>query len=390
MKTAIDLRSFCNERLFMLFRFSLVVLILAGVFSHLGFSSRLFSQQPEYTAKIFDLNTESERQIIVDREVGQYLGHPTTCLLEDAKTIWCVYPKGHGKGPIQLKVSRDGGLTWSDRLSTPENWQTSKETPTLHRMIGPDGKRRLVVFSGLYPIRMAVSDDGGENWSSLNPVGEWGGIVAMSSVFDLRSGPGHYLAMFHDDGRFLTATSTPKTPREFVLLKSKSEDGGLTWSTPIEVLKGQKMHLCEPGVVRSPYGKQLACLLRENSRQLPAQIIFSNDEGEKWTAPHDLPPELCGDRHVARYSPDGRLVISFRRVASKGRSDLFDGDWVAWVGTYDDLVSDKNGQYLVRLKDNLKNHDCAFPGFEVLPDGTCVMTTYGHWLAGEEPFILSV
>ena len=50
-----------------------------------------------------------------------------------------VYPKGHGRGAIVMKRSTDGGLTWSDRLPTPENWATSKETPTIHRVVDPQG-----------------------------------------------------------------------------------------------------------------------------------------------------------------------------------------------------------------------------------------------------------
>ena len=86
---------------------------------------------------LIDLAFEAERQIVVDREAGQYLGHPTTCLLDDGQTVLCVYPKGHGKGGIVFKRSTDGGMTWSDRLPTPENWATSREVPTLHRIDGP-------------------------------------------------------------------------------------------------------------------------------------------------------------------------------------------------------------------------------------------------------------
>jgi len=103
-----------------------------------------------------DLDSESQRQVVVDREAGQYLGHPTTLLLEDGKTILCVYPKGHGKGPIVFKRSTDGGVTWSDRLPTPENWATFQETPTLHRVVDAAGKKRIVLFSGLHPVRLAV------------------------------------------------------------------------------------------------------------------------------------------------------------------------------------------------------------------------------------------
>ncbi len=58
----------------------------------------------------------SHRQTIVDREAGQYLGHPTTVLLDGKQQMICVYPKGHGRGAIIMKRSNDGGLTWSERL----------------------------------------------------------------------------------------------------------------------------------------------------------------------------------------------------------------------------------------------------------------------------------
>ena len=34
--------------------------------------------------------------------------------------------------------------------------------------------------------------------------------------------------------------------------------------------------------------------------------------------------------------------------------------------------------------------DTTYPGIELLPDVTFVLTTYGHWDKGEEPYILSV
>jgi hypothetical protein len=39
---------------------------------------------------------------------------------------------------------------------------------------------------------------------------------------------------------------------------------------------------------------------------------------------------------------------------------------------------------------NYESADCAYPGVEVLRDGTIVTTTYGHWISGEQPFIVSV
>ncbi|MFT7670106.1 MAG: hypothetical protein ACI8X5_002813 [Planctomycetota bacterium] len=344
----------------------------------------------ETQATVLDLDGDIKRQVVVDREPGKYLGHPTTCLLEDGKTMLCVYPKGHGKGGIVYKRSADGGLTWSERLATPESWTTSKEVPTLHRVLDADGKKRIIMWSGLYPARLAVTEDDGKNWGELEKAGDWGGIVVMGALVDLKTGAGHYMAFFHDDGRFFGSNGKTEKPTVFTLYKTRSEDGGLSWSMPEAILASSEVHLCEPGVVRSPDGKQLALLLRENARRKNSQIIFSNDEGATWSTPKLLPSTLNGDRHTAKYSSDGRLLISFRSRSPQGQKSSFDGDWVAWVGTYEDLVKGQQGQYHVRLKDNTHNWDCAYPGVEVLANDTFVLTTYGHWVKDQEPYILSV
>lgn len=338
-----------------------------------------------------DLAADTARRVVVDREDAQYLGHPTTALLRDGRTILCVYPKGHGKGAIQLKRSTDAGLTWSERLPTPASWETSLETPTIHRLIDPrTGRERLVLFSGLYPIRRAYSDDNGAHWSELEPVGQWGGIVAMASVVTLTDA--RAAAFFHDDGRFLHANG--KADGVFRLMMSTSDDGGLTWAEPREIWSGSDINLCEPGAIRSPDGKTLALLLRENKRAKPSHIMFTSDEGATWSTPRELSPALTGDRHVARYAPDGRLVVTFRDMgAYMGRDNQRQnptmGDWIVWVGTWTDLVRATPGQYRVRLADNKHPWDSTYPGLEMLADGTFVATTYGHWDQGRPPYIIS-
>ncbi|MBC8356924.1 MAG: exo-alpha-sialidase [Planctomycetes bacterium] len=339
-----------------------------------------------YTIPTIDLADQKQRQVVVDREAGQYLGHPTTVLLEDNKTLLCVYPKGHGRGGIVYKRSNDTGLTWSERLATPASWETSKEVPTIHRVVDADGKKRLIMWSGLYPARLAVSEDDGASWSELKPVGDWGGIVVMGFVGKLNEA-GHYLAMFHDDGRFFADNGARKKPVEFRLYKTFSQDGGLTWSAPEIIQRDTAVHLCEPGLIRSPDGMQMAVLLRENSRRRNSHVIFSNDEGQSWSEPRELPASLTGDRHTGVYGPDGRLFISFRDTT---RESPTKGDWVAWVGSYEDIAEGREGQYRVRLMDNHKGADCAYPAVEILPDGTIIATTYGHWEKGEAPYIVSV
>jgi hypothetical protein len=373
-------RTMNNDR-----RFRLGAVILAGLVAG------MLSAYPQpgktvargYSIPIIDLSTETSRQVVVDQEPGQYLGHPTTVLLEDGKTILAVYPKGHGRGAIILKRSPDGGLTWSDRLPTPPSWESSKETPTIHRLVDKKGVKRLVLFSGLYPVRQSLSEDDGRTWSELKPIGVFGGIVAMASVVRLKNGD--YAAFFHDDGRFFRGKEKRESPPRFIIYKTISRDGGLTWSQPEAVLTHPEAWLCEPGVIRSPDGRQLAMLMREESRRFNSFVAFSDDEGATWTEPRELPGALTGDRHVGRYTPDGRLLITFRDTT---RTSPTKGDWVGWVGTYEDIVNSREGQYRIRLRQNTKEADCGYSGLEILPEGVFVATTYGHWTAGEPPFIV--
>ena len=339
---------------------------------------------------------EPDRQVVVDREPGQYLGHPTTVLLSDERSILTVYPKGHGAGAIVMKRSGDGGRTWSERLPTPASWATSMETPTVFPVDLADGRRRLIMFSGLYPVRMARSEDEGETWTELEPIGHFGGVVAMSSVERLRSVDGELMALFHDDGRFFRRPTSryeriPGFEPEFKVYKTISLDDGLTWSEPEVIAAHPEAHLCEPGLIRSPDGREIAVLLRENSRRFNSFVVFSPDEGRTWSRPIELPSSLTGDRHVGRYTPDGRLFVTFRDQAP---SSPWRGDWVGWLGRYEDLRRGKRdpwaGEARVRLMDNRYRADTAYPGLELLPDGTFVTTTYGHFTPGEEPWVAAV
>jgi len=342
-----------------------------------------YRRTKNFSIPYLDISGETNRQIVIDEEANQYLGHPTTLLLDNQTTLFTVYPKGHGKGALVMKKSEDAGKNWSGRMPVPKNWSTSKEVPTLYKMTDKRGKERIIMFSGLYPIRMAFSEDEGVSWTPLKKIGDFGGIVAMSDVIRLKNG--NYMAFFHDDGRFIYKNG--KRSNAFFVYSTLSSDGGLTWSYPkiVTYLKGAG--LCEPGVIRSPNGKKIAMLLRENFRRYNSMIIFSENEGQTWSKPRELPASLTGDRHQLTYSPDGRIVAVFRDMAQDSPTK---GDFVAWVGTWNDLENGGEGVYRVRLLDNKDPWDCGYPGLEVLPDGTVVATTYGHWKKGESPYIKSV
>ena len=175
----------------------------------------------------------------------------------------------------------------------------------------------------------------------------------MASVERLKDGS--YMALFHDDGRFLRGEGKKA---KFRVYKTISHDGGRTWGQPEVIAEHPDAHLCEPGLIRSPDGKQIAVLLRENRRKHNSFVIFSDDEGKTWTEPRELPGSLTGDRHVGKYAPDGRLFVSFRDTTHESPTK---GDWVGWVGTYDDIVAGREGQYRVRLMDNTKADRLRLP-----------------------------
>ena len=55
-----------------------------------------------------------------------------------------------------------------------------------------------------------------------------------------------------------------------------------------------------------------------------------------------------------------------------------------------DIVNRREGQYRVRIMKNHNGFDCAYPGVIIMPDGTIVATTYGHWTEGEKPYVVTV
>lgn len=175
------------------------------------------------------------------------------------------------------------------------------------------------------------------------------------------------------------------------------ESGNEQWSDPEPYLNEyrtteSKYQMCEIGMFRSPDGKRIVGLARSQSHNNPSTLIYSDDEGETWSEPMDLPGSLAGERHKALCDPiSGKLVITFREIQYDlnknnqfdGGNDWMAGDWVAWVGTYEDLMEQNDGQCHILLCEDWANNrysgDTGYTGMVVLPDGTFVMDSYGHW-----------
>ena len=346
-----------------------------AIFPHSGLSK----EAPDLP--LIDISGETARHVIIAAGTeATYQGHPTTLLMPDGKTVFCVWCLNHGGAAGPMARSDDGGLTWA-RVddSLPPGFSTHQNCPSIYRMIDAQGKERLWVFSAALGTRggpgmpAIMSEDGGKTWEEMPPL-NFPCVMTFSSMVRLKDGS--YLGLYHKgpDGK-------DRAPLE--VLKTSSKDGGVTWSTPETVAAVEGKNPCEPLVFRAPDGNELCCVMRENTHTGRSLLMFSADEGKTWSTPIDTPWGLTGDRHMGTYTGDGRLVIAFRDQALNSPSK---GHFVAWVGTYHDIRQGKPGQYRIKL---LHSHaervsDCGYPGMEILPDDSILATTYIKYRPGKD------
>ena len=341
----------------------------------------------------------------VDTQNRQYLGQPDMLRTQTGRLI-TAYPVGHGKGPLVMQISDDDGLTWTEKTDIPASWAGSQETPTLYTL-NVGGKEKLILITACpgwgtdsdgntTGWNVSYSDDNGNTWTeyehfwsnfsngNVNKV-----IVAMASLVQLKDENGNYIekwmGVYHNYDMV-----NYKTYLTF------NDDGSMNWTEPVPYLSEYRSiesghQICEVGMFRSPDGNRIVALARSQSHMNLSTMFWSDDEGETWSEPIDLPGSLAGERHKAQYDPKtGKLLITFREINydlnGNGLIESGDwhcGDWGLWVGTYDQLMNLEDGEYCVTIDEdfaqNTYSGDTGYAGFVVLPDGTFVMDSYGHW-----------
>lgn len=412
------------------------------------------SAMPEGTAEEYQYLYEQHPVATDDEYFGlygsrEYQGHPDSVLLDNGN-ILVAFPKSHGRAETIMMLSTDGGLTYTDIFNAdnpkPDSFYHTEETPTIYKLNFTDGTQKLITISGR-PSWADQPGDKGEGWdaaisASLDENGkcdglEWSehenfygpnavreeykreagaekydAVVAMSSLTQMKDENGNlidkWMGTYHDDRNF----TVYKTFLTF------NEGGQMEWSEPVRLLGkngewreyeegGSALYLqgkiikdggnsfCETEIIRSPDGNELAALFRVNAKSNYSYVTFSTDEGETWSEPQTMSPELTGERHKAEYDPvTGKLVITMRNI-SAGEDGLLASNhfrsrgWVAWIGDYEDLKhgADGKGDMLVKLAHTygtsgteiteFANADTGYAGLIVLADGTIVTTSYG-------------
>lgn len=331
-----------------------------------------------FPLKTVDLSDCADRRVIIAQGTPEfYHGHPTTLQISAGGRIFCVWTNGHGGACGLMKYSDDGGRTWSPYMNLPENWRTARNCPTIFRLADSTGKYRLFVFAGQGSdqcMQVSWSENEGETWSPMQSTG-LRCVMPFCAILPIEGGK-----------RLIGLTNIRRNlveepnERSNVLAQSYSEDGGFTWSSWKVILDDISHKYCEPWVVISPARDEWLCLIRENLHQM-SYGMTSHDEGAHWSKAKMLPIGVAGDRHIACYAPDGRLVVVFR---DRARSSGTFGDYVAWVGRYEDLVAGRNGGYRIKLLHSYNGADCGYSGLECLEDGSFFATTYIKYRKGLE------
>lgn len=362
--------------------------MMLPIFASLLALSATIAGAQQAPMKIVDLSKDTARQVVVAEGTDKvYQGHPTTVLLPNTQTLFATWSINHGGAGGPMARSDDGGKTWTRiDAAMPAGYIRHQNCPSIYRMIDPHGKARLWVWSAAHtsrkgaPMPSIMSEDDGKTWKEMPALGEdFYCVMTFSSM--IRLNDGSYLGLYH------RGEGKGEGKNYLEVVQSISKDGGFTWSKPTVVAHVDGKKPCEPFVLRSPDGKELCCLMRENTHKGNSLMMFSTDEGKTWSTPVDTSWGLTGDRHMGVCTHDGRWVIAFRDQALKSPTC---GHFVAWVGTYDDIKQARNGLYRVKLLHSYAGGDCGYPGVELLPDGTIVCTTYiKYWNDARKHSILS-
>ncbi len=384
-----------------------------------------------FDLSVVDIEKTNAIYSVVEKS-NKYLAHPDL-VYKDGKYI-TMYVLGHGKGQIITKISGNG-VNWGDRVQdTPKTWEKSQETPTLYELkfVDENGeftqKSALIMISGCpkWPgttykadgFQFSISEDGGANWTEFEKCygRAWGDaydcIVAMSSLTQIK-----------ENGRFVNKWMGTFHDRSFINYKTyltfeESYDGKLIahWTKPEKLFDNHredelKYNICEVEIIRTPSedgsaltGNTLILLARANKHETGSLILFSNDEGETWSKPRELPAELTGDRHKAEYDPiSKKLIVSFRQVWHGMYKNAFGqgpkavgAGWLGWVGTFEDLLSYRTesptiGEKVLLLgKDYGGKIDCGYSGTACV-DGRFTLVAYGQFdKDAKVPYIRSV
>jgi hypothetical protein len=195
-----------------------------------------------------------------------------------------------------------------------------------------------------------LSDDGGRSWPHTSRIS----TAPYSGGYGIRSG-----VPLPSGGILLALSDVPHYRQVYVI---RSNDSGRTWGRPVLVAAQPGSEFEEPAILRLPSGR-LLMLLRDNGTRRLHRVV-SDDDGQSWTAPVELPidgypPHLLAlgdDRILCTYGwrqPD----FGIRAVLSADGGETWDVERT------------------IRIRGGLPNKDLGYP-CTVLAENGSLFTVY--------------
>ncbi len=266
------------------------------------------------------------------------------------------------RGRLAAFVSDDGGESWSYPFYIDPRGPDDRN-PAFG--VTPDGILLCAFYradcyeNGVYgresgrpfDVVLSRSTDGGETWSTAEPiasvVGESGGVFGRTVI----TGDGDLLMPYYK----FHPTEAPYRETGYL----QSQDSGQTWSG----FRSIATEYNESSILPLPDGRLLVAM-RANEGGHTA-LAESADGGATWTAPQQVtganehPPDLL-------LLADGRVLLTYgRRLAPCG---------VRGMVSHDQGRSWRTDEKLVLVADSV-TRDCGYPSSVQLADGS-ILTAY--------------
>lgn len=330
--------------------------------------------------------------LILDRDPNRSFHTISTVLLPRDNTLVTTYSDRGGE--TFWRSSPDLGLRWTPRRPTPKpSGMTGRSAGSLFYHKGKRSDHVVWLRDGRPGFHMHLLPvshrDGimGQTWQAASSWGTRGNLPVVDAGAGLVALPqsGFFRMVAHDGvGRGLTSLMPMGD-------QMKGGAAPFSWSAPERFQPAAGLGHATPCVIPSPDGKRLALI--QASKTGLARICYSGNGGQTFTPSVPLPPSLQGTHHVAAMDPQSKrlLVVFFDR--SKGPFVRESGDWIGWVGTFDDLLRGREGKYRVRLLKHWGGPGSGRSGVVVCSErgrdrGLFVVNGAGTWMPGEPPYVV--
>ena len=247
-------------------------------------------------------------------------------LLNQWRFDW--YPLNLARG-----FSDQSSLAYPDTFM--KGWLTSPEHEVSHLALVPSEELAPWVRGGGQTF-VHVSNDNGASFATNVRID----TAPYSGGYGMRSA-----AVLPQGTIVLLLSDVPNYRQVFAV---RSNDGGFSWSIPVQVAGGAGHEFEEPAVAVCKSGKLIA-VLRDNATRMLHQAE-SADDGKNWSSPRRL--DITGYPADLLVLADGRLLMTYgwRQPDFGIRAVLSHDEGGTW-----------NGSEAIRIRGGLPNKNLGYP-----------------------------